>query len=128
MNEDQLSPLLGRLIDQAKAAAAQAVPGPGSTEGIALLLADETIVAAHGATGETGVSVSAAERAIAVAGAGEAIEAAAVATTGPSAQTILPSEQSRRALEAVDPDLPLVVKYRGRWVVKSLSDLPERSD
>jgi hypothetical protein len=35
---------------------------------------------------------------------------------------------SRRALEAVNPDLPLVVKYRGRWVVKFLSDLPERCD
>lgn len=128
MDEAQLSPLLGRLIDQAKAAAAQTVAGSGSTEGVALLLADESIVAAHGATGETGMPVSAAERAIAVAREGQVIEAAAVATTGPSAQTVLPSEESRRALEAVDPDLPLVVKYRGRWVVRSLSDLPGCGD
>jgi hypothetical protein len=125
MDEDRLSPLLGRLIDQAKAAAAQAVPGSGPAEGLALLLADETIVSAHSVPG---VLQSAAEQAIAQVWAGQAIEAAAVATISPSLPTLLPSDESRRALEAVNPDLPLVVKYRGRWVVKFLSDLPERCD
>jgi hypothetical protein len=127
MDEDLLSPIMGRMIDRAKAELHRADAGAGPLEGIALLLADEEIVAALGTAHGAAAGTSAAERALArvPAGEGRAVEAAAVAIFGEQHDTAGPGSESRRALTAVNPDLPLVVKQRGRWVVRLLSDLPE---
>jgi hypothetical protein len=129
MNDDLLSPLMGRLIDRAKAAAVEAESGAGGAEGIALLLADETIVAAGAPNAVSGPGCAVA-RALEVARAqgGQAIEAAAVALSDAQSKTALPCAASREALQAIDPALPLVAKLRGRWVVRLLSELPGPAD
>jgi hypothetical protein len=52
------------------------------------------------------------------------ILAAAVAVADDPAETVFPSDGSRQALAGIDPDLPLVVKQQGRWVLLLLSQLP----
>ena len=134
MDKDQLSPQLGRLIDEAKAAARRAAESPAETqalvegaihraEGVALLLADGAVCSAPESKDEiqapAAAAVGAARRT------GEVgIVAAAVAVANDPAQTLNPCPQTRRVLAEVDPDLPLVVKQQGRWVMVPLSGLP----
>lgn len=125
MYEDRLSPQLGRLIDQAKAAARQTDPGVPRSEGVALLTADGSVHSGHSGA-DTVHSPSAAESALVSArrqGCGE-ILAAAVAVADEPSETVLPSPECRRVLAGIDQDLPLVVKQRGRWVVLPLSRVP----
>ena len=124
MDEDLLSPRLGRLIDQAKAAARQAGPEISRAEGVALLT-DAGTVHVGCADGQPEPAAPAAEAALAVARqAGcSAIVAAAVAVPDDPSETVMPSDASRRVLAAVDPELPIVFKQRGRWVMLSLSVL-----
>jgi hypothetical protein len=128
MDEDRLSPPLGRLIDAAKAAAGEgAVDGP--TEGVALLT-DAGTVHAGCSRGHPDSSVpSAADVALDAArqaGSGE-ILAAAVAMPTDTADTVLPSTRSRQSLADIDADLPLVFKQQGRWVSLPLSQIPPRA-
>jgi len=118
MDEDRLSPQLGRLIDEAKAAARLlGVTGP-EVEGVALLTGEGTVHsgATAGALGETGSAAQAALDWARSAGDQE-ILAAAVAAPFDPADTVPPSGESFRCLSGVDPDLPLVFKQDGRWVM-----------
>jgi hypothetical protein len=126
MDEDLLTPLMGRLIDRAKAAAVAAGSGTSGAEGVALLLADEAVVAAGAALEPKHGSVSAAALALEAARAqsDQAVEAAAVALSDAHLSTALPGAASCEALRAIDAGLPLVAKVRGRWVVRLLSELP----
>ena len=126
MDADLLSPLLGRLIDRAKAAALEAATATGVAEGVALLLAGDTVVAAGAAFLLPDGAEPAAQRAVTEARAhgSQSIEAAAVAVVGVQRESLLPSAASREALKTVDAALPLVLKLHGRWAVRLLSDLP----
>jgi hypothetical protein len=125
LDEDVLSPLLGRLIDEAKTAA-HAGAAAECTEAVALLLGDESVVVAQAPFVCAGSQPSAGDAAVAKAWAkGEQeIAAAAVALSDAPAADMPPSHRTRCALAAVSSDLPLVVKLRGRWIVKPLSQLP----
>lgn len=129
MDEDRLNPQLGRLIDAAKAAANDA-PQPGSTsapaEGIAVMTRTECVHAGRQGSTPGVLAVSAAEaalEAVSRAGGGEVVAAAVAFTHDPAERACL-SLASRRRLAAIDPDLPMVVKHRGRWVLLPLSRLP----
>jgi hypothetical protein len=126
MDEDRLTPQMGRLIDRAKDAALRVTsPGPRA-EGIALLVGDGTVYAGYAGEDPALPQASAAENALASAqraGCGE-ILAAAVAVANDPAETIFLSGGSRAVLAGIDPDLPLVVKQRGRWVLLLLSQFP----
>jgi hypothetical protein len=105
---DKLSPRLGRLIDEAKAAALRAGPGVAWAEGVALLTAADSVYVGY--PDEAGSRlVAAAEMALAV-------------PSDPSG-TVLPSKESRCMLAGVDPDLQIVFKQRGRWVMLPLSEI-----
>lgn len=121
MDEDLLSPELGRLIDVAKAAAGEG-PAESRLEGVALLT-EEGI---YPGRGEGGAGCRAALEALdAWHEAGEdALLAAAVASSDTSVASVLPCPTCRAALAAVDPELPLVIKRKGRWVLTPLSWLP----
>jgi hypothetical protein len=112
VDEDRLSPELGRLIDAAKAAAStpgpaeEAPTAPARRESWALLGGDGRIY--------TGPEAAAAPQPV----------AAAFAVTGESGDTALPAGDWRPALGALDPDLPVAVKYLGRWVVVTLAEIP----
>ena len=123
MDEDRLTPQMGRLIDEAKAAALWADPAAPRAEGVALLGEDGDIHIGYLETEPAGPAVSAAESALASARRGgcQEILAAAVAVAGESVETLLPGSESYRVLAGIDPDLPLVVKYQGRWVMLPLS-------
>ncbi len=127
MDEDRLTPQLGRLIDAVKVAARRAASGAPGAEAVALLAEDGTVFAGSAEQGGTGIETSAAgaARRAALASGHEKIEAAAVAVDEPG-ETILPSAASRAILALIDPDLPLVFKQRGRWVMFPLSQLPSR--
>jgi hypothetical protein len=128
MDEDRLSPDLGRLIDQAKGAAELLGLTDPAIETVALLSDSGDIYT--GATLHRGEQVdpsagpgvnprSAAHLALEraqEAGAGE-ILAAAVAAPYRLADTVLPSAASYERLVALDPELPLVIKQHGRWVM-----------
>jgi hypothetical protein len=121
---DKLSPRLGRLIDEAKAAARRAGPGVARAEGVALLTAADSLFVGY--PDEAGSRfVAAAEMALAAAreAGAEEILAAAVAVPSDPAGTVLPSTESRRVLAGVDPDLQIVFKQRGRWVMLPLSEI-----
>ena len=116
MDEDRLSPELGRLIDAAKAAARTAASeGPTRAEGWALLAVDGRVYAEPDATAALSAALAA--------GAPQLV-AAAFAVAGDSADTLLPRGDWRRALTSLDPGLPVVVKYLGRWVVVTLAEIP----
>ena len=127
MDEDRLTPQLGRLIDAAKAASLRAAETAPRAEGIALLTAGENIYAGcAGADPDTPMASAAAMALAAARGAGETgIAAAAMAVVNDPAQTVLPGAESRQCLADVDPDLPVVFKQRGRWVLLLLSQLPD---
>jgi hypothetical protein len=128
MDEDRLSPDLGRLIDQAKAAAKLLGAEDPAIEAVALLTDGGDIytgVTLHGGAqvdstagpGETPRSAAhlALERAQ-EAGAGDVL-AAAVAAPYNRADTVLPSVATYERLVRWDPELPLVFKQHGRWVM-----------
>ena len=118
MDEDRLSPQLGRLIDEAKAASLRVDPAATPAEGVALLCGDGSVYSASAAQ----AALASARRA----GATE-ILAAAVAVANDPSSTLLPSAESRACLAGIDPDLPLVVKQFGRWVLVALSKLPDHA-
>ncbi|MBN1320666.1 MAG: hypothetical protein JXA87_07490 [Thermoleophilia bacterium] len=129
MDEERLNPQLGRLIDRAKAAAQQADSAAPRAEGVALLGGNGDVYVGYPGAESTHAEAPAAAPALASArrnGCDE-ILAAAVAVAGDPAETVLPSPESHRVLAGIDPDLPLVVKYQGRWVMLPLSrfTLPE---
>ena len=129
MDDDRLSPELGRLIDTVKAAARAAGPA-GRVEAVALLTATGDIHRSGTAQGPAGRGAgggcSAARDAVSAWGeaGGEDILAAALAWIDGTAEDALPCRSCREALGALDPDLPLVIKRKGRWVVVPLSGLP----
>ncbi len=128
MDEDRLSPDLGRLIDQAKAAARLLGVEAPAIEAVALLSEEGEIFC--GATLHSGEQPdptagapmnprSAAHLALErarEAGAGE-ILAAAVAAPYRLADTVSPSAAVYERLVGLDPELPLVLKQHGRWVM-----------
>jgi hypothetical protein len=126
MDEDRLTPQLGRLIDAAKAEAARAgaeggAPkgasaecAPARAEGWAVLGEDGKVYAGPQLAGALG----------AVHRARTSPEAAAFALTGECGDTLLPSGEWRGGAAGVDPHLPVAVKYLGRWVVVTLEEMP----
>jgi hypothetical protein len=122
MREDQLSPLLGRLIDSAKAALPH-VEDPGRLgEAVALLTESGAIFTGCSGAGPAAATCGAAEAALhewRKAGNGS-IDAAALASH-PSLDSVFPCSECGRLLGDIDPELPLVVKQRGRWVLMPLS-------
>jgi len=128
MDEDRLTPQMGRLIDRAKAAASRVTAQDVRAEGVALLAVDGSIYCGHPGEDPTLPVASAAEVALAFARrAGYAeISAAAVAVADEPSDTVLPSDGSRAVLAGIDPDLPVVFKHHGRWVLHLLSQLPDR--
>jgi len=128
MDEDRLTPALGRLIDQAKGAGRQLGGEDQAIEAVALLTDDGDIYS--GATLPCGDQVdpaaasgvpprSAAHLALERARAARAGEvlAAAVAAPYSSAETVLPTVATYERLVGLDPQLPLVIKQHGRWVM-----------
>ena len=133
MDEDQLSPELGRLIDTVKAAARTAgsagrVRGRRAPRRRRDYLSRRQRPRAR-MDDARGAGCSAAQDAVdAWRGAGgEEVLAAALAWADAPAEDALPCSSCRETLAAVDPDLPLVIKRRGRWVVVPLSGLPGSS-
>jgi hypothetical protein len=132
MDEDRLSPDIGRLIDEAKSAAELLGLADPATETVALLSEGGDIYT--GATLQRGDPVdpsagpgvtlrSAAHLALEraqQAGAGD-ILAAAVAAPYSAADTVLPSVATYERLVGLDPELPLVIKQHGRWVMLAVS-------
>jgi len=133
LDEDRLTPELGRLIDGAKAAARAAV-GPG--RGVMAAGSAEAPAAAGAVTSRAegwavlGIDkrVYAGPRLAAAAGdaaaAGTEPEAAAFAVIGEFGDTLLPAAGWREAAEGTDLELPVVVKYLGRWVLVTLGEIP----
>ena len=120
MDEDRLTPQLGRLIDAAKAAARAGAEGGAAdgaqarAEGWAVLGEDGKVYAGPGLAGALGYAHRART----------SPEAAAFAVTGESGDTLLPGWDWRGEAAAVDPHLPVVVKYLGRWVMVTLEEIP----
>jgi hypothetical protein len=135
VDEDHLSPELGRLIDAAKAAAAaaaaareEAVAQDGArraeapvawAEGWAVLVGDGTVYA-----GPDVAAVLFAAQAGCPSGGDRELLAAAFAVVGEGGDTLLPGEGDRAIVSAVDPGLPVAVKHLGRWVAMPISELP----
>ncbi len=140
MDKDTLSPLLGRLIDAAKAAAAEVtVSGAAGTEagetlratapavatcvdGAALMTESEYLFSGHrGPSGECAVaSALDAWRS----DGGAEIVAACVARVDAAAD-VLPCADCRQALAGLSPYLPVVLKLKGRWVLTHLADVDQ---
>jgi hypothetical protein len=144
VDEDRLSPEFGRLIDAAKAAAAAHAAGTaaggagaegGGTEpaGPARRAEGWAVLASDGAV-HPGVDLASAVRAARAADASHVslsdLEgpagpvAAAFAVAGEPGETLLPRPGWRTEAEGLDPELPVAVKYLGRWVVVTLGELP----
>ena len=119
MDEDRLTPQLGRLIDAAKAAARAAAPGPAGRaaqqEGWAVLGQDGKVYAGARLAGTLGATQRART----------SPEAAAFAVADAAGDTLLPGEGWRSGVTGADPHLPVVVKYLGRWVVVTLEEIPD---
>jgi len=110
VDEDRLTPQLGRLIDAAKAAAAT---GPRA-EGWAALGHDGKVYA------RTGLAFTLAE----VAACGTEAEALAFAVAGQTEETVLPAAGWREGVGDLDPKTPVVLKYLGRWVLVTAGEIP----
>jgi hypothetical protein len=131
MDDDRLTPQLGRLIDAAKAAAARAGAEGGAAEGGAAegASAEGAPARAEGwaVLGEDG-KVYPGSRLAGAFGAAQrsrtSPEAAAFAVAGESGDTVLPAGDWRGGAVGADPHLPVVVKYLGRWVVVTLEEIP----
>jgi hypothetical protein len=125
VDADRLSPRLGRLIDEAKAAARRVGPEVARAEGVALLTVTGLVYVGC-ADGDTGSRfLAAAQMALAAAqeAGGEEILAAAVAVPSDPAGTVPPGAESCGLLARVDPDLQIVFKHKGRWVMLPLSEI-----
>jgi hypothetical protein len=122
MDEDRLSPELGRLIDRAKAAVSALGVDIPDAEGVALLTGGGTVhcgAAAPACQASVSAAQLALERALS---AGDAeVLAAAVAAPFDPADTVMPTPGSYACLADLDPELPLVVKQDGRWVMLAAS-------
>jgi hypothetical protein len=118
MDEDRLTPQLGRLIDAAKAEAGGTAPADAAAtarnEGWAVLGLDGSV--------HPGRTLGAAIAAAAVVSTQP--EAAAFAVAGEAGETVLPAGGWREGAEDADPELPVAVKYLGRWVVVTLGEIP----
>ena len=128
MDEDRLNPQLGRLIDAAKAAATRAgAEGSVAPAGSAPLDAGRMRAEGWAVLGVDGKVYSGTLLASALAAVRDSRtspEAAAFAVAGESGDTLLPAEDWRAGADSADPDLPVVVKYLGRWVVVTLEEIP----
>jgi cytidine deaminase len=127
LREDQLSPQIGRLIDAAKAA----LPASGSSVPAAAvaLLTESGAIYTGCFTGEAssgGCRAAALALADHRASLGGDIDAAALAVNLPS-DSVFPCPECRRELTAIDPELPLVIKQLGRWVLLPISAVGEAS-
>lgn len=122
MREDQLSPQLGRLIDAAKAA----LPGPGPAgrpaEAVALLTESGAIYTgcSIGEGSPGGCRAAALALADYRAALGGHIDAAAFAMDLPE-DSVFPCPECRRELCGIDPELPLLIRQLGRWVLLPIS-------
>jgi hypothetical protein len=128
MDEARLSPEIGRLIDQAKQAAQLLGIEDPAIETVALLTEGGGIYTGatlhYGAPADPAAAAGAAPRSAAhlaleraqEAGEGE-ILAAAVAAPYSTADTVPPSVTTYERLVGLDPELPLVLKQHGRWVM-----------
>jgi hypothetical protein len=133
VDEDLMSSEMGRLIDAAKAAARDSAgsvagepvaPGgnPVRSEGWALLGRRGTVFTGPG----LGAALAAAGAVDGLAHAASGITAAAFAVAGESGDTLLPRSGWCPAGSDIDPELPVAVKYLGRWVVVTLAEIPGR--
>lgn len=142
MDEDRLTPQLGRLIDAAKAAAGGAcapqAPGlaGGSTAGAAGTtgLADSASAVATeraegwallGVDGKVYSGTRLARAFDGMRAAKTEPEAAAFAVHGESGDTLLPGWGWRTGAQGIPADLPVAVKYLGRWVLVTFVEIPE---
>ena len=123
MHEDRLSPELGRLIDAVKATAAGLEPALAGTEVVGVLVSTGEVHVAHAV--ETGSGWSAADSALALsrAAGSQEIVTAVVAVAHDASESVSPSPATAQALARLDPELPVVIKRLGRWVVLPLSHL-----
>jgi hypothetical protein len=123
VHEERLSPELGRLIDAAKSAAARVDPNRARTEVVGLLTSTGAVYTAHADEDHAGRPVSAVESALGLArAAGDSEVVTAVVTLAHDASdSVSPSPAVHRSLAALDPELPIVVKQRGRWVMLPVS-------
>lgn len=128
MDEARLSPQLGRLIDRAKAAVSQVNASDIRAEVVALLTDDGSIHSGYAGVDPAMSDTSAAAEALACAQrcGCATVTAAAVTVARDPADTVLPSRGSREVLADINPDLPVVFKHHGRWVVRPLSKVPDR--
>jgi len=128
MREDQLSPQLGRLIDAAKAALPEPGLGGRPAEAVALLTESGAIYTGCSSEEDSSGGCRAAELALADyrAALGGPIDAAAFAVNLPE-DSVLPCLECRRELCGIDPELPLVIKRLGRWVLLPISAVCEAS-
>ena len=121
VDEDRLTPELGRLIDAAKAAAGEVIAAASGedqaaapcAEGWAWLGANKAVYAGR----DPATALAAARTA------GAEPLAAAFAVVGDPADTLLPHGDWRGAMSDVDPETPIVVKYLGRWVMVTLAEV-----
>ena len=124
MDEDRLSPAMGRLIDAAKMAASQAAPFSSRAEGVALLTANGAVHSGHGGSPAPvfRCAVDSALASLRRAGGGMVI-AAAVAGASESVESMFPCADCSRSLAELDPGMTVVVKKLGRWVALRASEL-----
>jgi hypothetical protein len=123
VGEDRLTPQLGHLIDAAKAAATSAAAGGGA----ALEGAPPSRAEGWAVLGEDGKAYPGSRLAGALGAArcsGTLPEAAAFAVAGEPGDTLLPGGDWRAGAEGADSQLPVAVKYLGRWVVVTLEEVP----
>ena len=116
MDEDRLSPELGRLIDEAKTAARTLDAADPAAEGVALLCDQGDIYTGAAVDPASHSAAHLALEKSAEAGAGEVL-AAAIAAPYDTRDSVTPSAAVYERLVELDPDLPLVVKRHGRWVM-----------
>ncbi len=123
MHEERLSPELGRLIDAAKAAAARVDPSLPPTEVVGLLTSTWAVYTAQATEDRPEGPVLAVEAALALAraaGDGEVLTAV-VTLANDASESVSPSPATCRSLGELDPELPVVVKQKDRWVRLPLS-------
>ncbi|MCX8032085.1 MAG: GNAT family N-acetyltransferase [Thermoleophilia bacterium] len=125
VDEDRLSPELGRLIDAVKAVVAREQTSPLYGEGVALLGEKGGIGVGYASATSVSPGDSAAWAALVdlwEKGETEVI-AAAVASNRPGEDTTQLSPGTMETLSAVSQDLPVVIKRCGRWVGLTVADL-----